>query len=587
MSREIYIRSIAPHNDRVRIDGGAPSDNVQAAILLARDNAELGSNLKLFIAPEITGYKARTVAPYNYASKCYSMDGSNDSAQTTANSQPYIDKIAPVEPISLKNVYGDSRIISHPTITFNANEKWTVETVLKYTGYYTYSQFYLSSNSNRYFYLKTVNGDRLQVLLNGTYLFAANSVRPIIGKISVITFIADGTGNLRGYVNGIEIALTSAGTDTSVTFSNIVTGCSAQIYSHMICSQALSSERVAYRAALSKSIFPEIPNVLIGTQAWDVRNFDSVLTPMGNNIPEIQIASNTEKMPSLNFTNTWTIAGNATIVNSNNFSTIGVGGVIYNSLMTIGKWYKIVIAGTVSTSMLICTNGSLVGFSVSGTFNTTYYINWQTTTGLYLRLGDTGSANITSLSVQEVGWSDSQNLYDWVYAGTSGTTEQKTYAAVKAAAMWCHYNNDVANGAIYGKLYNWFAVKLLQMDIDYYNAANPTASWGWRVPTSTDFTTLSNYLGGDSVSGGKLKMIGTNYWTTPNTGADNSSGFSALSSGFRYEDGVFQSGYTSFATTNVASSTQFTLRQLIYNTATFNQSYQFNVRGVSLRLIKA
>ena len=35
-----------------------------------------------------------------------------------------------------------------------------------------------------------------------------------------------------------------------------------------------------------------------------------------------------------------------------------------------------------------------------------------------------------------------------------------------------------ALGAIYGKLYNWYAVKLLQMDIDYYNAANPTAPWG-------------------------------------------------------------------------------------------------------------
>ena len=86
--------------------------------------------------------------------------------------------------------------------------------------------------------------------------------------------------------------------------------------------------------------------------------------------------------------------------------------------------------------------------------------------------------SIDNVSVQEVGWSDATNLYDYVYANTSGTDEQKTYAAVKAAAMWCYYNNVTELGAVYGKLYNWYAVRLLQMDIDYYNAANPTIQTG-------------------------------------------------------------------------------------------------------------
>ena len=45
-----------------------------------------------------------------------------------------------------------------------------------------------------------------------------------------------------------------------------------------------------------------------------------------------------------------------------------------------------------------------------------------------------------------------------------------------------------------------------------YNAANPTAPWGWRVPTSADFTTLSTYLGGDAVAGRKNEKRRTTYW---------------------------------------------------------------------------
>jgi len=62
---------------------------------------------------------------------------------------------------------------------------------------------------------------------------------------------------------------------------------------------------------------------------------------------------------------------------------------------------------------------------------------------------------------------------------------------------------------------------------------------GWHVPTLTELQDLSTFLGGDAISGGKLKETGLDHWDTPNTGADNSSGFTALGAGVRADDGTF------------------------------------------------
>ena len=115
-------------------------------------------------------------------------------------------------------------------------------------------------------------------------------------------------------------------------------------------------------------------------------------------------------------------------------------------------------------------------------------------------------------------------------------TDPTAWAALTTGA-WCYYNNDVANGAIYGKLYNWYAV----------NDPRGLAPTGWHVPTDDEWTTLSTTLGGDAVAGGKMKVAGTTRWTTPNTGATNESGFAGLPGGSRNGDGTFNgvggSGY--------------------------------------------
>jgi len=95
-----------------------------------------------------------------------------------------------------------------------------------------------------------------------------------------------------------------------------------------------------------------------------------------------------------------------------------------------------------------------------------------------------------------------------------------------AGLSW--YDNQPSNGDTYGALYNWYAVE----------TGNLCPS-NWHVPTDAEWTTLSDYLGGESVAGGKLKEGGVLHWNNPNTLATNESGFTALPGGYHNSNGSY------------------------------------------------
>jgi uncharacterized protein (TIGR02145 family) len=114
-------------------------------------------------------------------------------------------------------------------------------------------------------------------------------------------------------------------------------------------------------------------------------------------------------------------------------------------------------------------------------------------------------------------------------------TNYDSWAALTTPA-YCWYNNDSSNKEVYGALYNWYAVN-----------TNKLCPEGWHIPADSEWTTLMDYLGDSKNAGGLLKEKGTHHWKTPNTGATDKIGFTALPGGYRSYNGSFNwiriSGY--------------------------------------------
>lgn len=143
---------------------------------------------------------------------------------------------------------------------------------------------------------------------------------------------------------------------------------------------------------------------------------------------------------------------------------------------------------------------------------------------------------------------------------------------------FCFYNNDSASfKSVYGALYNWYAVHTGKL-----------APAGWHVPTEADWTTLINYLGGFATAGGKMKETGTGRWESPNTGADNSSGFTGLPGGIRLTFGYRNLGLVAFWWSSDDSTQCCTSDHSLYYDYSFiaPNDYSPKVYGMSVRCIR-
>ena len=160
----------------------------------------------------------------------------------------------------------------------------------------------------------------------------------------------------------------------------------------------------------------------------------------------------------------------------------------------------------------------------------------------------------------------------------NNVTDDANWAASSMGAYCWYYNDATTYKETYGALYNWYAVS------DGRNIAPA----GWHVPTDAEWTTLIDFLGGESVAGGKLKEMGISHWLDPNT-SSNSSGFTAFPGGYRsYGFGEFgfigSFGYL-WSSTMEGTPTVALGRALHYYDAVVDRSNWSMKNGFSVRCI--
>ena len=145
------------------------------------------------------------------------------------------------------------------------------------------------------------------------------------------------------------------------------------------------------------------------------------------------------------------------------------------------------------------------------------------------------------------------------------------------ASGYCWYSDDKSNKDITGALYNWYAVNTGKL-----------APQGWHIPSDEEWKILTDYLGGENVAGGKMKETGTAHWFDPNTGATNSSGFTALSAGYRGKSGFIP---LSIGSALFWSSTEFDksdswMRYLSFDKEVVGRNNGGKYHGFSVRCLK-
>ena len=249
------------------------------------------------------------------------------------------------------------------------------------------------------------------------------------------------------------------------------------------------------------------------------------------------------------------------------------------------------IAGT-KTSDGIGT-GSFVSNLTELTPSTTYYLRAYATNNTGTAYGNEISfTSMTALVIGNV--TDIEgNIYNTVEIGTqvwmsenlktiryrqggpipyvAGNTEWSNLTT----GAWSYLNHDASNDVVYGKLYNWYTTQ-----------GDTLCPTGWHVPTDAEWTTLTTYLGG-SVAGDKMRSTGTTYWTAPNTGATNESGFSGLPGGSRSYNGIFGGGGAVFWSATERDNIQAAYRILsLFSSSLLNFFGDFKGSGFSIRCLK-
>jgi uncharacterized protein (TIGR02145 family) len=154
-------------------------------------------------------------------------------------------------------------------------------------------------------------------------------------------------------------------------------------------------------------------------------------------------------------------------------------------------------------------------------------------------------------------------------------TDNTRWSILTTGARSVYSNNMRRYNAIYGQLYNWYAV----------NDSRGLCPTGWHVPSDAEWTQLTNFLGENA--GGKMKASGSQYWQSFNARVTNESEFTGLPAGNRSSIGTFHSfGSLGFWWSSTMSDTNLVLNRYLSDSygglirSQYATRYGFSVRCV-------
>ena len=161
---------------------------------------------------------------------------------------------------------------------------------------------------------------------------------------------------------------------------------------------------------------------------------------------------------------------------------------------------------------------------------------------------------------------------------------------------YCFYDDNVLNKDTYGALYTWSAaMKDAASSNTSPSNVQGVCPTGWHLPSDAEWHTMVMTLDASALlnttesssAGGMMKETGTSHWVTPNTGATNSSGFTALPAGRRMETGVStQLGYNTMWWSSTDATGNARDRTLYYNSERIDRAPAYRYVGYSVRCLK-
>jgi uncharacterized protein (TIGR02145 family) len=256
-----------------------------------------------------------------------------------------------------------------------------------------------------------------------------------------------------------------------------------------------------------------------------------------------------------------------------------------------------------TTSDSHTTNGSGTGSFTSNitglTANTPYYVrayainNQGTAYGNQVSFTTTGSSNGEPCPGTPTVTYEGKT-YNTVQIGTQCWFKENLNVGTRINGSQVQSNNGVkekycygdleSNCDIYGGLYQWDEA----MQYVITEGVQGICPAGWHLPTDAEWSALTTFLGGESIAGGKMKEAGFAHWSSPNAGATNSSGFTALPGGGRNTNGYF---YLLTSNAYFWSSSQYDtsnawLRHLYCSYVHVDRSHGNEANGFSARCVQ-